>query len=169
MWCDWKQYRNVWQSYKEIGDKPWYIKRAKGALWPCYRVEGVRKGELNRTQVGGLLHNFSSVGRLCVWELCLNRRETCTLPLLTASFGPNEALIGGVGCCSLEKRRVSRTQWRWQQRLWGSGPMSFSLNCMLSNHFKSTVTEYSPKLNGKHMKGSLNAFVCRFFFFHKGD
>lgn len=47
--------------------------------------------------------------------------------------------------------------------------MSVSLNCMLSNHFKSTVTEYSPNFNGKHMKGPLNAFVCRFSFFHKGD
>ena len=32
---------------------------------------------------------------------------------------------------------------------------SVSLNCVLSNHFKSAVTEYSPNFNGKHMKGAL--------------
>lgn len=45
--------------------------------------------------------------------------------------------------------------------------ISISLNCMLSKHFKSTVTEYSPNFNGEQMKGSLKAFVCRFCFFHK--
>ncbi len=30
-----------------------------------------------------------------MWELWLNRRETCLPPLLTASIRPNEALIGG--------------------------------------------------------------------------
>lgn len=44
-------------------------------------------------------------------------------------------------------------------------PKTFLLNCKLSNHFKSTVTEYSLKFNGEHMKGALNAFVCRFSFF----
>lgn len=54
-WSDWKQYRIVKQSHEEIGDKPCQIKRPKGALWPFYKVEAVRKGELNSTQVWGFL------------------------------------------------------------------------------------------------------------------
>lgn len=47
-------------------------------------------------------------------------------------------------------------------------PTSVPLNCMLSNHFKSTATEYSPNFNGEHMKGALNTFVCRFSFLSRG-
>lgn len=122
-WHDWKRHRIVRQSHEEIGDKPRQIKRPKGALWPCYKVEGCEKRGVKQypgfffLEGGGFLIISPPLVDVRVWELWLNKRETCSPPLLTASIGPNEALIGGVGCCSLEKHRVSKAQWRWQQRL----------------------------------------------------
>lgn len=48
--------------------------------------------------------------------------------------------------------------------------VSVSLNCMLSNRFKRTVSECSPKFNGDKMKGLLSTlFVVGFFNHQKGD
>lgn len=131
-------------------------------------MEGVRKAELNSTQVWGFLSRLSSAVKVWAWESRLNRRKTCPPPLLTASVGPNEALIRGVGCCSLGKHGVSKPQWKRQQRAGGrrGHRVSVPLNCTFSNHFKSSVTEYSPDFNEEHMKGPLNTFVGGFFPFY---
>ena len=113
-----------------------------------------------------LFNNISLVVKVWVWELCLNGREACSLPQLTLSIGPNEALIRGVGCCSAGKHTVSKATMKMTTKTGGAvAEISVSLNCMLSKHFKSTVTEYSPNFNGEQMKEALKAFVCRFSFF----
>lgn len=150
------------------GDKPWKIKRQEGALWPRHKVEGVRKGELNSTQVWGFLI-ISPLVKVSVWELCLNRRETCLLPLLTASIRPNEALIGGVGCCSLEKHRVSKVQRRWQQWAgcqWPKWPFVWTVCSAITSKAR---WQHIHQISMENVKGHLNAFVCRFSFFPSGD
>lgn len=96
----------------------------------------------------GLPNNFSSMVKVCAWESWLNRRETCSPPLHIASIRPNEALIGGVGCCSLEKHGVSKATMKMTTKTEEAVvQMSVSLNCMFSNNFKRALTEYAQNFN----------------------
>lgn len=105
-----------------------------------------------------------------VWALSLNRHEACLPPLLTVSIEPNEALIGGVGCCSLEKAQGQQSTMKMTTKTGVAlFRLSGSVNCMLSNHFKSMVAENSPSFNSEHLKGPLNTFVCRLFFTWRND
>lgn len=103
---------------KRMGDKRQQIKRPQKCTLALLQSGGCEKRGVKQYPGLGLLNNFSnSIVKVWAWELWLNRHETCSPPLLTASIRPNEAIIGGVGCCSLGKHGVSKTQRRWQQRL----------------------------------------------------
>lgn len=85
-------------------------------------------------------------------KLCLKTEVRCaSRPMPAVGTGPNEALIGGVGCCSLEKGQGQQNTMKMTTKTRGGGSglaqMSVSLNCMFSNHFKSSVTKYSPNFN----------------------
>lgn len=109
-------------------------------------MEGVRTPELNSTLF------LAGGGCFECGELCLKTevRRAGHL-MLAARTGPNEALIRGVGCCSLEKRRGQQNTMDMTTKTGGRGSgvaqKSVSLNCMFSNHFRSSVTEYSPNFN----------------------
>lgn len=85
-------------------------------------MEGVRTPELNSTQVF-LFFSFLFFGRGggC-GESCLNTEvRRADRPTLAARTGPNEALIGGVGCCSLEKGGGQQNTMKMTTKTGGGG------------------------------------------------
>lgn len=75
-------------------------------------MEGVRTPELNSTQ--GVKFGCG--------ESCLKTEvRRASRPMLTARTGPNEALTGGVGCCSLEKGRGQQNTMKMTTKTGGGG------------------------------------------------